>query len=391
MTFGLGLFVCALSLWPTVALADTIEVRLDGYRLRFYENIGVTSTSLSQLDDAGTVSKYINKYVYDDNSLSGIIDPNYSYTDPTIDRVYDYSISLNDPNALGYEVYRTEVFTASSGAISNSFAGILIDLGSTMLSKDQLLRVALPSSGFQIETYASTTSSTLHNMRFSVQSVWTGTSVNNLTQATYTSGAFRVNVGTSFILIRLNSSGRSAEYLNGTHSYVMYGCPRIYLDVPSADALSINAQSVQNTTNINAQSIENTERMMDTTGSDTVAGGALEQYQDLHDNNQVVMDLHTMQETLTTAITDNSMRRVVAFPGISLMGFQIAAQDVAIPEDVLGLIGTIRFITTFCFICYFFRFLYCWVDAIWGLNDLQMPLHYEWIADEEDLSMHRKW
>ena len=353
--FGLSLCACVLLLSPSTARADILDINLSMDELRIYEE---PTTLPSEVDQA-----YMR-------NLS-----NYQDFDP------QYYTSGQNTEYW----FRSQWFDAYDSALNNPVLALYIPLGSSIIPSGYKIRVSFPTNAWNVQSDVSGTTGSWQDIVCSVNSVWVGSAVNTLQKCTASNGGFVAPTAGRVVVVLLNTTGRTGSRLLDSHRYMLAGVPKLYVEIPDPTAQQINDQSVINTEQITTGQQEQTETLMDTNGSDDVMDSEnMDAYRRFYDQLGPVGQLTEVANQLRNATNTTVTSDIVLFPGISLMGFSIPAQQVTITDKMLGLVERIRWITTFCFVAMFIRYLRAFVAAVFGTEEIGL-----WVSRDEDVEVQQ--
>lgn len=204
-------------------------------------------------------------------------------------------------------------------------------------------------------------------------------------------GLFTAPARLNFVCVAANARGSSA--ING-HAYAFSASKlEVYVSEQQPDVVSaiegqtedINEQTEQSTNDILDGQEQQTDTLMDTTGSDDILdSGNMDDYRRFYNQLGPVGQLTEVANQLRSATNTTVASDIVLFPGISLMGFTIPSQQVTISDKMLGLVERIRWITTFCFVAMFIRYLRAFVAAVFGTEEIGL-----WVSRDEDVEVQQ--
>lgn len=363
--FGLSLCACVLLLSPSTARADVLDINLSMDELRLYEE---PTTMPSEVDQ--TYMRSLTNYVEFEPEL------------------YTYSVGHSGSvttNNYGEFWFKSRWFNGYDSALNNPVLALYIPLGSSIIPNGYKIRISFPSNAWDIQMDVSGTESAWQDIVCSVNSVWVGSGVNTLQKCTASNGGFVAPTAGRVVMVLLNTTGRTGSRLLDDHKYKLDGTPKLYVEIPDPTAQQINDQSIINTEQITTGQQEQTETLMDTTGSNSVMDTEnMDAYRRFYNQLGPVGQLTEVANQLRTATNTTVASDIVLFPGISLMGFSIPAQQVTITDKMLGLVERIRWITTFCFVAMFIRYLRAFVAAVFGTEEIGL-----WVSRDEDVEVQQ--
>lgn len=281
--------------------------------------------------------------------------------------------------------FRSQWFDAYNSSLINPVLALYIPLGSSIIPAGYKIRIAFPSTAWNIQVDVSGTAGAWQDINCSVNSVWVGSAMNTLQKCTASNGGFVAPTTGRVVVVLLNTTGRTGSRLLDSHRYMLEGMPKLFVEIPDPTAEVINDQSIINTEQITSGQEQQTETLMDTTGSDSVMDTEnMDDYRRFYNQLGPVGQLSEVANQLRLATNTTVTNDVVLFPGISLMGFSIPAQQVSISDKMLGLVERIRWITTFCFVAMFIRYLRAFVAAVFGTEEIGL-----WVSRDEDVEVQK--
>lgn len=362
--FGLSLCACVLLLSPSIARADVLDINLSMDELRLYEE---PTTLPSEVDQT---------YMRSLSNFRVFFPENYTYT-------VGHSGSVTTNN-YGEFWFQSDTFDGYDSTLNNPVMALYIPLGSSIIPNGYKIRVSFPTNAWDVRPEVEGVTGSWQSIACTVNSVWVGSAMNTIQKCTASNGGFVAPTAGRVVVVLLNTTGRSSVLLD-PHKYRLNGVPKLYVEIPDPTAEQINEQSIINTEQITTGQQEQTDTLMDTTGSNDVMDTEnMDDYRRFYDQLGPVGQLSEVANQLRNATNTTVTSDIVLFPGISLMGFSIPAQQVTITDKMLGLVERIRWITTFCFVAMFIRYLRAFVAAVFGTEEIGL-----WVSRDEDVEVQQ--
>lgn len=203
-----------------------------------------------------------------------------------------------------------------------------------------------------------------------ISKVFVGQNMASLQQVTASKGLYTAPVNVRYIVFLLSVGGRSVDFLDGIHGYMMLEKPSVIVYTPDPVTTQQTLDQTNSiTSTVEEQTQQQTDTLMDTTGSDSivtgVAGNATNQIEQI----SIVSIATNMSEQLKTAINTTEEDSSVVFPGISLMGFSIQSREVDVWEMMPTLKTPVRTMLTFVFCAAFVSHIIHLVQALLGIYE----------------------
>lgn len=353
--FGASLFAMATALWPTRAFAaeGMINVADNQYWC-------LTLTQFSSFTSSDISVTMNNNETATLDNLRGIASTNYKYQDMA---------GLSNSSTIYV------LSTVSSGALTKG------------------MKFWLDPNFGNISYYDTTSNMSRVDIMPSQYKYFGRSSNGTWYDLTPENGLFTAPARLNFVCVAANARGSSA--LNN-HAYCFSGTTKldVYVSMHQTDVVSaiegqttdINDQSQQNTQDILDGQNNQTDELKDTTGSNTIASGALTQGQDMYQNFSVNQLVDSVTSNISQAVNSTESDSVVTFPGMSLMGFTIQPVSIDPMTQLPVIADTIKLIVTFTFSAAFLRHIIELVHAIFGIYDYGDSS--EMFGDSEQSSNH---
>lgn len=295
---------------------------------------------------------------------------------------YDSIVASNITGGTSYKLYSSETWdtytsgTQSSTTISmtetgNAYTGLMghqwgsqssyvtgnalaywFQFKNVVIPKDTSFRVVVPD-GLRMRLVGSNgaVAQPVGSIN-SLWSVWVATSSGTFQLVTPTDGLYTAPVDVRRIVLVLSTTGMNGSTLTQNHTYWVFAMPSVIVYVPDA---SIQRQ---------------TEQLMSTDGSDSVVGdvadGGVTQVQRL----PIAQVANQISGQFDGILNESEADGTIPFPGISLLGFEIAATNVDIvsmvPPDIMTII---RNAVTLVFVILFVHHIVNLFHAIFGIYE----------------------
>ena len=201
-------------------------------------------------------------------------------------------------------------------------------------------------------------------------------------ELTPTNGMFTAPYQLTFVAVACNARG-----CQGGNGYAkLYGFSNslgvlVYSQQP--DVVSAIDEQTQVITSVTDNQ---TEELKDTTGSGSIASGAISQGESIYENFSVNQLVDTVSGDIRQAVYSTDSDSAVTFPGMSLMGFTIPSVSIDPMTQLPVIADTVKLIVTFTFSAAFLRHIIELLHAIFGIYDYGDST--EMFGDSEKSSNH---
>lgn len=201
-------------------------------------------------------------------------------------------------------------------------------------------------------------------------------------ELTPSNGMFTAPYQLTFVAVACNARGSAGA--NGYDKVYGFG---LSLDVLTYSQQPDVVSAIDEQTQvINSVTDNQTEELKDTSGSGSIASGAVSQGQDMYQNFSVNQLVGSVTSNISQAVNSTESDSVVTFPGMSLMGFTIQPVSIDPMTQLPVIADTVKLIVTFTFSAAFLRHIIELVHAIFGIYDYGDST--EMFGDTEKSSNH---
>lgn len=175
-----------------------------------------------------------------------------------------------------------------------------------------------------------------------------------------------LDAGTRWVACVMRNDSQIVTNSNNppTNKYY-YGTLALYVDLPDTGLQTLIDNQTEE---LGAQTQNQTDTLMDTTGSDTLLDGPVQQVNDMYENLDTVRLIGEVGNQLKESVNTTEEDGTVTFPGLSLMGFTIQSQVVDVWDYLPDLKEETRWATTLVFVILFIHHMFGLIDQIFGLQ-----------------------
>lgn len=281
-----------------MAVAETVNITEGAGSVVMSEFANITGSGLTASDyNSGWSSNSCVAFTVDKASYSEFEQGSVSPT-TTLGTEWTFDVGIRGDLA-GYQ-------TNANNALVLTYS-----FGNAAIRSNERFRVVTPSK-YMTVTGASDATSTL-----TLYHVFIGNSQSNMHEVTLSSGYYVADLNVTYIALVFSASNRSSSLLRSDHTNWIHSIPQV---ITFMEDESIRQQ---------------TETLMSTSGSDSVVSGVQGQAVQFVDSLGFVSQSASFVQQVGTSFADAQPSEGLQFPGLSLMGFTIPAQQV----NFLGWLG----------------------------------------------------
>lgn len=289
-----------------------------------------------------------------------------SYTDFASFTASDLSINPSSSTNAGLDTLLTAdgAYGSPAGLNNNKTAYVMASVSSGALTQGMQFRLA-PTFGNLTCTDSTVSAGVKVGLSPTQYKYYGRRSGGSWIELTPSNGLFTAPYQLTLVAVACNARGSGNA--NGYAKVYGFGLLlSVYTYSQQPDVVSAIEEQTQVITSVTENQ---TEELKDTTGSGTIASGALSQGQDMYQNFSVNQLVDTVSGDIRQAVYSTDSDSAVTFPGMTLMGFTIPSVSIDPMTQLPVIADTVRLIVTFTFSAAFLRHIIELLHAIFGIYD----------------------